>query len=170
MAPDRSAQVGVDVSPDRSCRPCHSRLHPCGAGAAADQGEWTMPARDYQGTRYSELAQINVGNAKQLKVAWTVSTGVNKGQEAAPLVVGDTMYVVTPFPNYLYALDLKNNGATKWRYEPNPASAAQGFACCDVVNRGCVLFQRQGLLQHPRRLYDLRRCEQRQGSLEDQAR
>ena len=97
-----------------------------------------MPARDYQGTRYSALDQINISNAKNLKVAWTFSTGVNKGQEAAPLVVGDTMYVVTPFPNILYALDLKNAGATKWKYEPQPASAAQGVACCDVVNRGCV--------------------------------
>ena len=103
-----------------------------------DDGQWTMPARDYQGTRYSALDQINISNAKNLKVAWTFSTGVNKGQEAAPLVVGDTMYVVTPFPNILYALDLKNAGATKWKYEPQPASAAQGVACCDVVNRGCV--------------------------------
>jgi lanthanide-dependent methanol dehydrogenase len=113
-------------------------LSPAGGQPAAGDGQWTMPARNYQGTRYSELNQINTSNAKDLKVAWTFSTGVNKGQEAAPLVVGDTMYVVTPFPNYLYALDLKKNGAAKWRYEPKPASAAQGVACCDVVNRGCV--------------------------------
>ncbi len=48
------------------------------------------------------------------------------------------MYVVTPFPNILYALDLKKPGAMKWKYEPKPASAAQGVACCDFVNRGCV--------------------------------
>src|SRR3954465_13741445 len=102
-----------------------------------DDGQWTMPAKNYQGTRYSELDQINASNAKDLKVAWTFSTGVNRGHEAAPLVVGDTMYVVTPFPNILYALDLKKNGAAKWKYEPEPASAAQGVACCDVVNRGC---------------------------------
>ena len=88
-----------------------------------DDGQWTMPARNYQGTRYSGLDQINTSNAKNLKVAWTFSTGVTKGHEAAPLVVGDTMYVVTPYPNYLYALDLKNAGATKWKYEPQPASA-----------------------------------------------
>src|SRR4051795_13358489 len=103
-----------------------------------EDGQWTMPAKNYQATRYSELDQINASNAKDLKVAWTFSTGVNRGHEAAPLVVGDTMYVVTPFPNILYALDLKNGGATKWKYEPEPASAAQGVACCDLVNRGCV--------------------------------
>ena len=97
-----------------------------------------MPAKNYQGTRYSGLDQINATNAKDLKVAWTFSTGVNRGHEAAPIVVGDTMYVVTPFPNLLYALDLKDNGKLKWTYKPQPASAAQGVACCDTVNRGCV--------------------------------
>src|SRR3954471_4456517 len=102
-----------------------------------DDGQWTMPAKNYQATRYSELDQINASNAKDLKVAWTFSTGVNRGHEAAPLVVGDTMYVVTPYPNILYALDLKKNGAAKWNFKPEPSASAQGVACCDVVNRGC---------------------------------
>ena len=97
-----------------------------------------MPAKNYAATRFSGLDEINTGNVKNLKVAWTFSTGVNRGQEAAPIVVGDTMYVVTPYPNILYALDLKNPGATRWKYEPDPASAAQGVACCDVVNRGAA--------------------------------
>ncbi|HKP93523.1 MAG TPA: PQQ-binding-like beta-propeller repeat protein, partial [Chthoniobacterales bacterium] len=111
------------------------------SSSASEDGQWTMPAKDYQGTRYSGLDQINATNAKDLKVAWTFSTGVNRGHEAAPLVVGDTMYVVTPFPNILYALDLKEGGKTKWKYEPQPASAAQGVACCDLVNRGCFFFE-----------------------------
>ncbi|MBV8903824.1 MAG: PQQ-dependent dehydrogenase, methanol/ethanol family, partial [Acidobacteriia bacterium] len=49
----------------------------------------------------------------------------------------NTMYIVTPFPNTLYALDLTKPGAPiKWQYEPKPVTAAQGVACCDVVNRG----------------------------------
>src|SRR3954467_10840906 len=104
---------------------------------AAEDGQWTMPAKNFENTRYSGLDQIKVENAKDLRVAWTFSTGVNKGQEAAPLVVGDTMYVVTPYPNILYALDLTKKGEVKWKFEPEPASAAQGVACCDVVNRGC---------------------------------
>src|SRR5690242_9970910 len=102
-----------------------------------EDGQWTMPAKNFESTRYSGLDQIKIANAKDLRVAWTFSTGVDKGQEAAPLVVGDTMYVVTPYPNILYALDLKNNGALKWKFEPEPSAAAQGVACCDVVNRGC---------------------------------
>src|SRR5947209_15472389 len=103
-----------------------------------EDGQWTMPAKNYASTRYSGLDQINTDNVKSLKVAWTFSTGVNRGQEAAPIVVGNMMYVVTPYPNILYALDLTQPGSVKWKYEPDPASAAQGVACCDVVNRGAV--------------------------------
>jgi len=78
----------------------------------AEDGQWPMAAKDYANTRFSGLDQINGSNIANLKVAWTFSTGVDRGQEAAPIVVGDTMYVVTPYPNQLYALDLKNNGAT----------------------------------------------------------
>ena len=107
--------------------------------AKADDGQWPMASRDYANTRYSGLDQITTANARDLRVAWTFSTGVLRGQEAAPLVVGSTMYVVTPFPNILYALDLSQPGAPlKWKYEPKPVSAAQGVACCDVVNRGAV--------------------------------
>src|SRR5690606_28007667 len=61
------------------------------------------------------------------------------GHEGAPLVVGGTMYVVTPFPNKLYALDLTKPGAPmKWSYAPPQTTAAEGVACCDVVNRGAA--------------------------------
>jgi PQQ-dependent dehydrogenase (methanol/ethanol family) len=107
----------------------------------AGSGQWIIPAKNYASTRYSELSQINRGNVAGLKLAWTFSTGINRGQEGAPLVVGSTMYVVTPFPNILYALDLSQPGAPlKWKYEPHPAAAAQGVACCDVVNRGAAYF------------------------------
>jgi PQQ-dependent dehydrogenase (methanol/ethanol family) len=97
-----------------------------------------MPAKNYASTRFSGLSEINVDTVKNLKVAWTFSTGVNRGQEAAPIVVNNTMYVVTPYPNILYALDLTKNGSLKWKYEPQPSAASQGVACCDVVNRGAA--------------------------------
>jgi PQQ-dependent dehydrogenase (methanol/ethanol family) len=100
-----------------------------------------MPARNFASTRYSGLNQITTENAKQLQLAWTFSTGVTRGHEAAPLVVDSTMYVVTPFPNYLYALDLAQPGApAKWTYKPSPMLAAQGVACCDLVNRGAAYY------------------------------
>jgi PQQ-dependent dehydrogenase (methanol/ethanol family) len=105
--------------------------------APAAGAEWPMAGKDYANTRYSELVQITAANVKTLKLAFTFSTGVVRGHEAAPVVVGNTMYIVTPYPNILYALDLTRPGApTKWKFEPKPLAAAQGVACCDVVNRG----------------------------------
>lgn len=104
----------------------------------SEDGQWTMPAKDFASTRFSGLDDITSTNVASLKVAWTFDTGVDRGQEAAPLVVSNTMYVVTPYPNFLYALDLRTNGSLKWKYAPKPKAAAQGVACCDVVNRGCV--------------------------------
>jgi glucose dehydrogenase len=89
-----------------------------------EDGQWPMAAKNYANTRYSGLDQITAKNAKDLKVAWTFSTGVNRGQEAAPIVVGQTMYVVTPYPNILYALDVADAGRVKWKYQPKPAAAA----------------------------------------------
>jgi PQQ-dependent dehydrogenase (methanol/ethanol family) len=112
---------------------------PPGAVGAQGDGEWWMPGRDLSASRYSPLTDINVSNARQLKVATTFSTGVLHGHEGQPLVVGSTMYVVTPYPNILYALDLtKPGGAVKWIYTPTTDGRAVGIACCDVVNRGAV--------------------------------
>ena len=109
--------------------------------APREDGQWTMPGKDFQGTRYSGLDQINTENVKNLKVAWEFSLGVNRGQEAPPIVVGSTMYVVTPYPNFCYALDIdkaiKGDNPLKWKYDPKTEAAAQGVACCDHVNRGC---------------------------------
>ena len=105
----------------------------------ADDGQWTRPAKDYASTRYSKLDQINARNVGGLRVSFTFSTAVNRGHEAAPLIVNNTMYVVTPYPNYLYALDLTKPGApAKWTFKPTPKAASQGVACCDVVNRGAT--------------------------------
>jgi alcohol dehydrogenase (cytochrome c) len=101
-----------------------------------DPAQWVMPGKNYYGQRFSKLDQINTGNVKNMTVAWTFSTGVLRGHEAAPIVVGDTMYVITPWPNIVYALDLNNDGAIKWVFKPHPEAASQGVACCDVVNRG----------------------------------
>ena len=107
-------------------------------GSKAEDGQWVRPAKDYASTRYSRLSEITADNAKNLRLAWTFSTGVLRGHEAAPLVVNTTLYVVTPYPNILYALDLTRQGVTKWKFEPSPEAAAQGVACCDVVNRGAA--------------------------------
>ncbi|HWT30910.1 MAG TPA: PQQ-binding-like beta-propeller repeat protein, partial [Propylenella sp.] len=110
---------------------------PPASAAPPDDGQWTMPSKNFASTRYSELDEINAGNVNTLQVAFTFPTTVNRGQEGAPITVGGTLYIVTPYPNILFALDLTRPGAPmKWKYEPKPLAAAQGVACCDVVNRG----------------------------------
>ena len=85
---------------------------------AADPNQWVMPAGDFANTRYSELKQINTENVHKLAPAWTFSTGVLRGHEGAPLVIGDTMFVHAPFPNTVFALDLNNDGKIIWKYQP----------------------------------------------------
>src|SRR5215207_3827422 len=103
----------------------------------AEDWQWTMPIKSYSAARYSHLGAVTTDNVKNLRPAWTFSTSVLRGHEEPPIVVNNTMYVLTPFPNILYALDLTQPGAPKkWQYEPKPQSEAQGVACCDVVNRG----------------------------------
>ncbi|HEY3595063.1 MAG TPA: PQQ-binding-like beta-propeller repeat protein, partial [Polyangiaceae bacterium] len=112
----------------------------CGTFAADLASEWPSPGHDFALTRFADLDQVRPDNVANLKLAFSISTGVEKGQEAAPIVVGDTMYVVTPYPNYLFALDLAKPGANvKWKFDPKPAASAQGVACCDVVNRGVAV-------------------------------
>ncbi|HEX3667444.1 MAG TPA: PQQ-dependent dehydrogenase, methanol/ethanol family [Rhizomicrobium sp.] len=102
-----------------------------------DDKQWVMPAKNYANTRFSGLKQINTANAGQLHLAWSFSVGSNHGQEAAPIIIGDTMYVVGAYPNELFALDA-TSGDLKWKYSPRVDPSSQGEACCDVVNRGEV--------------------------------
>jgi lanthanide-dependent methanol dehydrogenase len=112
---------------------------PYGGKFAPDDGQWVRPAKDFASTRFSSLDQINTQNVGSLKVAWTFNLGTDRGVESAPLVVKDTMYIVTPWPNLLYAIDLSRpGGPLKWKYDPRPAAASKGEACCDLVNRGAV--------------------------------
>jgi lanthanide-dependent methanol dehydrogenase len=98
--------------------------------------DWVMPAHTYDNQRYSTLKQINASNVGKLQVAWTFSTGVLRGHEGAPLVVGNTMYVHTPFPNIVYALDLDHDAKILWKYEPKQDPNVIPVMCCDTVNRG----------------------------------
>ncbi len=101
-----------------------------------DAKQWAIQTGDYKNQRYSALDQINKDNVKDLQVAWTFSTGVLRGHEGSPLVIGDTMYVHTPFPNIVYALDLTQDGKIKWKYEPKQDPTVIPVMCCDTVNRG----------------------------------
>ena len=98
--------------------------------------DWVMPTGNYANHRYSQLKQITADNVGKLQVAWTFSTGVLRGHEGGPLVIGDVMYVHGPFPNPVFALDLKNDAKILWKYEPKQDPDVIPVMCCDTVNRG----------------------------------
>ncbi|MGE3525651.1 MAG: PQQ-binding-like beta-propeller repeat protein, partial [Gemmatimonadales bacterium] len=114
-------------------------LLPSALAAQADAQWWTLPGKDYAATRFSELTQISSANVARLRPVWTFSTGVLGGHEGQPLVVNNTMYVVTPWPNVLFAFDLTGEDyPLKWKYRPAVNPSALGTACCDAVNRGAA--------------------------------
>ncbi|RAI56115.1 methanol/ethanol family PQQ-dependent dehydrogenase [Roseicella frigidaeris] len=101
-----------------------------------DPNQWAMANGNYASWRYSSLNQITRENVGQLRPTWQFSTGVLRGHEGGPLVIGDVMFIHTPFPNRVFALDLNNPGRVIWRYEPTQDPSVIGVMCCDTVNRG----------------------------------
>ncbi|MDB5818917.1 MAG: glucose dehydrogenase [Rhizobacter sp.] len=87
-------------------------------------GDWNSWGSTAFGDRYSPLTQITPKNVGDLKVAWSINTGDNRGpddptettDENTPLNVGNTLYVCTPHSRVL-ALDA-TTGATKWTFDP----------------------------------------------------
>jgi alcohol dehydrogenase (cytochrome c) len=104
--------------------------------AQSNAANVVMPTLTYDNQRYSTLDQITADNVGKLQAAWTFSTGVLRGHEGAPLVIGDVMYLHTPFPNIVYALDLNNDGKILWKYQPTQDATVVPVMCCDTVNRG----------------------------------
>jgi PQQ-dependent dehydrogenase (methanol/ethanol family) len=112
----------------------------------ADPNNWAMQAGDMYNQRYSKLAQINAQNVGKMQVAWMFSTGVLRGHEGSPLVVNGTMYIHTPFPNKVFAVDLDTQ-KIKWRYEPKQDVAVIPQMCCDTVYRGLAYAENKIFLQ-----------------------
>ncbi len=104
----------------------------------SDPAQWVMPNANYAGWNYSPLDQINVDNVQDLTMAWTMQLGIQDSFEGSPLVVGDTMYIQTPKPNYVYALDLARDGVIKWEFRPEFADLERTIrsACCGAQSRG----------------------------------
>jgi PQQ-dependent dehydrogenase (methanol/ethanol family) len=111
-----------------------------------DPNNWAIWGGTYAGQRYSELKEINASNVGKLQVAWTFSTGLLRGHEGGPLVIGDTLYVHTPFPNKVYAINL-NDQSIIWEYKSNQSPDTVPVMCCDTVNRGLAYAEGKIFLQ-----------------------
>ena len=112
----------------------------------SDASNWAMQAGDMYNQRFSKLKQVNTRNVGKMQVAWMMSTGVLRGHEGSPLVIGDTMFVHAPFPNKVFAIDL-NTRKILWKYEPRQDPAVIPQMCCDTVNRGVAYAQGKVFLQ-----------------------
>jgi len=112
-----------------------------------DPKNWAIWGGNYAATRYSKLDNINAKNVKDLQLAWTFSTGVLRGHEGGPLVVDDVIYIHTPFPNIVYALDQKTQSVL-WEYKPRQDDdSIIPVMCCDTVNRGLAYAEGKIFLQ-----------------------
>ncbi|MCW5714986.1 MAG: PQQ-binding-like beta-propeller repeat protein [Bauldia sp.] len=102
-----------------------------------DPGNVVMPSISYNGWNYSTLDQITLDNVDQLQIAWTWQVGILDSHEASPLVIGDTMYIASPKPNYVYALDLNRDGVILWEFRPDMnVEEATRQGCCGAQTRG----------------------------------
>ena len=96
---------------------------------------WLMTRGGYKGWSYSPLNQINTGNVKNLVPVWSVSTGVDSGHEAPPIVNNGVMFVATPYSQVM-ALDA-SSGDLLWRYK---RKLPPGFSALHNTSRGVALY------------------------------
>ena len=97
------------------------------SGSAANgpgSTDWPTTNFDQTANRYSPLDQITAGNVRTLQQVWSFHlkpagfSGGMREDEAIPLVIGNTMYLGSPY-GAVIALDA-TTGAEKWRFElPN---------------------------------------------------
>lgn len=123
------------ISPELSAQ----RSRPAPIPSGPPPGEWPAAGRDAALTRFSPLNQITTENVGSLRPVWSFSTGVLGAHEGNPLVVGAMLFLQTPYPNTVYALDLSKPGAPiAWKYSP-PGATRPGQlppGCCNAGNRG----------------------------------
>ena len=142
--------------------------HVAAAATASGAGDWPMAAHDYASTRYlAARRHQRARTSATLKLAFTFSTGVLRGHEAAPLIVAaTTMFIVTPYPNIVYALDLSAAGsAARVEVRAQARSVRAGRRVLRRRQPRRRVRRRQGLPQHARQPDDRARRRQRQGDL-----
>jgi PQQ-dependent dehydrogenase (methanol/ethanol family) len=105
------------------------------AAAMQDSTTWPSFGRDYTNDRYSPLTQINTGTVAGLQLAWTYSTGITKGFEVSPVVVGRVMYITTSL-GHTIALDAQT-GRKLWEHVE---STGRTNICCGSINRGAAVY------------------------------
>ena len=117
------------------------------ASLHAQRVDWPTPSGDPGAMRYAAISNVDRTNVARLKLAWRWSTSehaVAAGPDqkaarpglfqASPLVIGDTMYVSTPYAA-VAALDART-GRELWKYDPEVWRAGQPSNGTGFVHRG----------------------------------
>jgi len=123
------------------------------APATAQRVDWPTPSGDAGAMRWSPLADVDRGNVSRLKVAWTWKTGEHGVPEGAdqkaarpgqfqtsPVVIGDTMYLSTPYAA-VAALDART-GSELWKHDPETWRAGQPSNGTGFVHRGVATWSK----------------------------
>jgi alcohol dehydrogenase (cytochrome c) len=100
--------------------------------------EWLQYRRTSDGQGYSPLKQITTANVKNLVPIWSFSTGLTAGHEVVPVEHDGILYITTSY-NKVFALDARS-GKFIWKYERDIPEKALAVVCCDVVNKGGLLY------------------------------
>lgn len=117
--------------------------------AASEPQNWLTHHGSLDAKRYSTLDEINKGNVKGMKVAWTMALGgmegggiwPHGGLEGTPIVEDGFMYVTDGWGS-VYKIDASNGpGKLVWTMNPDTDKDWSGaVACCGVNNRGVALW------------------------------
>jgi quinoprotein glucose dehydrogenase len=82
---------------------------------AVERRDWPAYGGAPENMHYSELAQINRTNVKELSVAWSFDTGETGGLQTSPIIVDGALYGITPTQK-VFALDA-GNGKLLWKFD-----------------------------------------------------
>ena len=124
--------------------------------------DWRTAGRDPAATRFSPLDQITADNLVRLEEAWRFDTGIAGPHEGGPLVVDSVMYLHTPFPNQVFALDLREPGRVLWQYTPPVSRIPPATGGRDIGSRG-LAWHPSGIIYVPILPGDLAALDARTG-------
>ena len=135
------------------------------AASAKEPGNWLTYSGNYQGHRYSPLAQITPANVAGLHVKWAYQFP-DRRTEVSPIVVDGVMYVTGP--NTAAALDVRT-GRELWTWRrPHPERLSVHRLRSRESRRGRA--RRPGLCRHARLLPRRARREERRRAVVHQGR
>ena len=100
-------------------------------GAAGNPRDWIYATRDYAGTRFADLKQINTRNVAQLRPVCLYRTDIAAPTQTNPLVYDGIMYAT--FENSVVAIDAATC-RERWTYKWNPKGRSVSLS-----NRGVAI-------------------------------